>query len=116
MLTDIVTTHPQAAYTIYVTSYQHKLTDLLRTIPNIEDQIKKIDEIVRHKLIPAIIGGHIINDAERVILSLPTRLRDLGLKIFAETAENEYIDLKRIMLNLQAETLGTTNNKGKTRG
>ena len=102
MLTDIVTTHPQAAYTIYVTSYQHKLTDLLRTIPNIEDQIKKIDEIVRHKLIPAIIGGHIINDAERVILSLPTRLRDLGLKIFAEAAENEYIDLKRIMLNLQA--------------
>ena len=58
---DIATTHPQAAYTAYVTSYRHKLTYLLRTIPNIEDQLKKIDEVVRHNLIPAIIGGHIIN-------------------------------------------------------
>ena len=33
MLTDIVITHPQAAYTTYVTSYQHKLIYLLRTIP-----------------------------------------------------------------------------------
>ena len=48
MLTDIVTTHPQAAYLAYVTSYQHKLTYLLQTIPNTEDQLKKIDEVVRH--------------------------------------------------------------------
>ena len=37
MLTDIATTHLQAAYTAYVTSNQHKLTYLLRTIPNIKD-------------------------------------------------------------------------------
>ena len=66
MLTDIGTTHPQEAYTPYVTSYQHKLTYLLRTIPNIEDQPKKIDEVVRDKFISAIIGSHIINDDERV--------------------------------------------------
>ena len=79
MLTDIATTHPQAAYTAYVISYQHKLTYLLRTIPNIKDQLKKIDEAVRYNLIPAIIGGHIINDAERVMFLLPTRLGGLGL-------------------------------------
>ena len=88
ILTDIATTHSQEAYTSYATSYQHKLTYLLRTIPNIEDQLKKIDVVVRHKLIPAIISGHIINDSERVMLSLPTRLAGLGLKIFTETAEN----------------------------
>ena len=87
MLVDIATTHRQAAYTAYVTSYLHRLTYLLQTVPNIEDQLKKIDEVVRHKLIPAVIGGHIINDAKRVILSLPTRLGDLGLKIFTEAAE-----------------------------
>ena len=62
MLTNIAITHPQAAYTACVTSYQYKLTYLLRTIPNIEDQLKKIDEVVS-----AIIGGHIINNAERVM-------------------------------------------------
>ena len=50
MLTDIATTHLQAAYTAYVTSYQNKLTYLLRTILSIDDQLKKIDEVVRHKL------------------------------------------------------------------
>ena len=45
-----------------------------------------------------------INDAERVILPLPTRLCGLGLKFFAETAKNEYKDSTRI-----------TTNEGKTR-
>ena len=90
MLADIATTHPQAAYVAYVTSYQKKLTYLLRTISNIEDQLKKVDEVAQHQLISAIIGRHIINDTGRVMLSLPTRLGGLNLKIFAEAAENEY--------------------------
>ena len=90
MLADIATTHPQAAYAAYVTSYQQKLTYLLRTISNIEDQLKKVDEVAQHQLISAIIGRHIINDTGRVMLSLPTRLGGLNLKIFAEAAENEY--------------------------
>ena len=49
------------------------------------------------------------------MLSLPTRLGGLGLKIFAETAENEYKDSTRITSNFQAQILGTNNNKGKTR-
>ena len=115
MLTDIATTHPQVAYTAYVTSYQHKLIYLLRTIPNIEDQFKKIDEVARHKLIAAIIGGHIINDAERVMFSLPTRLGGLALKFFAETTKNEYKVSTRITSNLQAQILGTNNNESSTK-
>ena len=108
LVADIATIHPQAAYTAYVTSYQHKLTYLLRTIPKIEDQIKKINAAARHKLIPAMIGGHIVNNAERVMFSLPTRLGGLGLKIFTEVAENEYKDL-----NLQAQILETNSSEGK---
>lgn len=90
MLTDFAT-YLQEAYTAYVTSYKHKLTYLLRTIPNIKDQV----QVVQHKLIPAIIGDHIINDAERVILlsnAPQARLGGLGLKIFAATTENEHKD------------------------
>ena len=61
-----------------------------------------MDEVVQHKLIPAIIGGHIINDAERIMLSLAIRLGGLGLKIFAEIAENEHKDSTRTTSNLQA--------------
>ena len=50
------------------------------------------------------------------MLSLPTRLGGLGLKIFAETAENEYKDWTKITLNLQAQILGTKNKQDKTRG
>ena len=85
-----------------LTSYQHKLKYLLQTIPNTEDQLKKVNEVVQHILIPAIIGGHIINDAERVMLSLPTPLGGLGLRIFTDTAENEFKDSKRITSSLQA--------------
>ena len=53
-------------------------------------------------MIPAIIGGHIINNTERVMLSLPTHLGCLGLKIFSETVENEYIDLTRIATTMRA--------------
>ena len=97
----------------FIAEVTFKLTYLLRTILNIEDQLKKIDEVVGHKLIPTIIGGHIINDAERVMLSLPTYL-GLDLKISAETAENEYKDLTRITSNLQAQIRGTNNKEGKT--
>ena len=53
-------------------------------------------------MIPAIIGGHIINNTERVMLSLLTHLGCLGLKIFSETVENEYIDLTRIATTMRA--------------
>ena len=70
---------------------------------------------MRHKIIPAIICGH-INDAGRVMLSLPTRLGALGLKMFAETTENEHLDSTRITANLQAQILGTNSNESRTRG
>ena len=66
-------------------------------------------------MIPGIIGGHIINNAERAMLSSLTHLESLGLNIFGETAENEYKDSARITSNLQAQILGTNNNEDKTK-
>ena len=66
-------------------------------------------------LIPAILGGHIINNAVRLMLTLPTCL-GLGLKIFVERVENKYKDSTRITSNFQAQILGTNKNEGKTRG
>ena len=105
LLAEIAATYPQSAYAAYVSSYQHKLTYFLRTIPGISEEIKQVDEVVRHHLIPALVGGHIINDKERIMLSLPPRLGGLGLKIFEEEAESNYQDSMNVTANLQNQIL-----------
>ena len=110
LLAEIASTHPQAAYSAYIASYQHKLTYFLRTISGIEEELKKVDQVVRHKLIPAIIGGHIIDDNDRLMMSLPTRLGGMGLKIYAETAALDHQDSMHITTSLQNQILGDDDN------
>jgi len=107
LLAEIATTYPQAAYSAYVSSYQHKLTYFLRTIPGIGDELKKIDEVVRQRLIPALTGGHIINDRERLIFSLPPRLGGMGMKIFSEEADLDHHDSMSATVDHQNQILGT---------
>ncbi|XP_066916388.1 uncharacterized protein [Clytia hemisphaerica] len=101
LLAEIAATYPQAAYSAYVSSYQHKLTYFLRTIPSISDELKRVDEAVRHRLIPSLTGGRIINDHERVMLSLPPRLGGMGLKIFSEESTNDHHDSMSATVVLQ---------------
>ena len=63
---------------------------------------------MRHKLIPAIIGGHIINDNDRLMLSLPTRLGGLGF--YAETAALDHQDSMQTTASLQNYILGGDDN------
>ena len=46
----------------------------MRTILGCEQQLARVDELIRHKFIPALTGGHIINNHERQLLALPPRL------------------------------------------
>ena len=107
LLAEIAATYPQAAYTAYVNSYQHKLTYFLRTIPSISDELKRVDEAVRHRLIPSLTGGRIINDQERIMLSLPPRLGGVGLKIFSEESTNDHRDSMSATVALQTQILQT---------
>lgn len=105
LLAEIAATYPQAAYSAYVSSYQHKLTYFHRTIPSISDELKRVDEAVRHRLIPSLTGGRIINDHERVMLSLPPRLGGMGLKIFSEESTNDHHDSMSATVILQNQIL-----------
>ena len=49
------------------------------------------------------------------MLSLPTRLGGLGLKIFSESAEKDHEDSKHITSDLQSKILGINDGQGKTR-
>ena len=116
ILSEIVLTQPESAYACFVRGYQHKLTYSLRTIPGIEKHLSSLEESIRTYFIPAITGGHNVNDKERRLLSLPPRLGGLGIKIFTEVTPIEFENSNHFTKRLQEDiTKIATNGEGKTR-
>ena len=107
LLSKIATTQPQAAYSCFTAGYQYKLTCFLRTISGCEEHLVPVDEVIRHKFIPALTGGHVVNELERQLLALPPRLGGLGLKIFSQNAVEEYQNSTSVTVELQEQILGT---------
>ena len=83
----IAKTEPQAAYSCFITAFKHKPSYIMRTIPDISDQLNQLDELITSEFIPAITGGIHCSDIERKLLSLPL---NLGIPIFAEISNQEY--------------------------
>lgn len=115
LLSRIATTQPQAAYGCYIAGYQHKLTYFLRTIPGIENYLQPFEEVLRHQFIPAITGGHIVNDRQRSLLSILPRVGGLGLKDVTRTANEEYENSCQVTLHLKNMILDTQVEGGKTK-
>ena len=89
VLSKIATTEPQAAYSCFITTFKHKPSYIMRTIPDISDQLNQFDEVITSEFIPAITGGIHCFNIERKLLSLPSKLGGLGIPIFAETSNPE---------------------------
>ena len=81
LLLKIAETEPQSAYSAFAAGFKHKLTYILRTIPDISERIRPLEDTLRNTFIPAITGGYACNDNERILLSLPTRYGGLGLSL-----------------------------------
>ena len=73
----IAKTEPQAAYFCFITAFKHKPSYIMRTIPDISDQLNQLDELITSEFIPAITGGIHCSDVERKLLSLPSKLGGL---------------------------------------
>ena len=78
---EIAKLEPQAAYSAFVSGFRHKLTYMMRTIPNIGHILSKIDDIINQEFIPAVTGGKVVNESERKLLSLPVKYGGLALPI-----------------------------------
>ena len=61
-------TEPQAAYSCFKTAFKHEPSYIMRTIPDISDQLNQLDELITT-------GGIHCSDIERKLLSLPSKLR-----------------------------------------
>ena len=78
-LSGIATSQPQAAYSAYVHGLRNKWSFLARVTPDFPKYMQPLEDAIRDKLIPALLGGRSINDQERELYSLPCRHGGLGL-------------------------------------
>ena len=101
ILSEFAKSQPQAAYAAFYFGEQNKFSYFLRTIPEMNDLMKPVDEIVQNFLLPAIIG-ETISEKERELYSLPVRLGGLGIPVFSEKTCNELENLLTITIPLVA--------------
>ena len=97
---------PHSAYAAVTHGLISKWLYLMRTIPNINQSLKPLEEEIRHKLIPAIIGRSDITNEERSLLALPCRLGGMGLINPMEISDDQYHssrDITAPLINLILE-------------
>ena len=82
-----------------------KFTFFLRTVLDISDYLLPIEETLKSRFIPAIIGGHICSDAERALLAFPVKFGGLELQNLCEVANTELLNSKEITIDLHENVI-----------
>ena len=77
-LAEVALTEPHVAYAAYTHGLQHKFTYLMRTIPDIRDLLKPLDDAITNQLIKNLLNRD-CSELERSIFALPVKLGGLGL-------------------------------------
>ena len=72
----------------------------MRTIPDIMDYLRPLEDAIRNQLIPALTEQHFVNDVERELLGLPARLGGLGIANPCDDAVHEFDNSMKLTANL----------------
>ena len=78
-LTEIARSQPHAAYTAYTHGEQHRYTYFMRTISDIADNLKPLDDIINNKFLPTLFGRD-LTEEDRELLSLPIKEGGIGVQ------------------------------------
>ena len=78
-LSTIASSQPQAAYAAFVHGLRSKWSFLSRVMADLHLYMQPLEDSIRNKFIPALLGGRTVNDDERQLLALPCRHGGLGL-------------------------------------
>ena len=100
-LATIAEDEPQLGYTAYTKALCMRWCLLQRTIPNTKEYFVPLEDVIREKLVPAIIGRK-VTDEERKIISLPVRMGGLGIQNPTLTAETEFHNSSMVTQNLSS--------------
>ena len=99
-LNKIARVEPHVAYSAYIFGFQHKFTYFLRTIPNISDDLKRLDKAIDEQLLKPIFDNYEFNYSERQWYSLPPRKGGLGIIIPSEVSDTFYQNSRHVTENL----------------
>jgi hypothetical protein len=80
MLAQIAQASPQAAHSAFVHGMRHKWTFLQRTLPNISEKFQPLEDIIRAKFIPSLLGGQQVNDDLREWMALSGKNGGLAIE------------------------------------
>ena len=80
-LSRIALTQSHSAYSAFTRGLASKWNYLMHTIPGISDLPLSLDEVINTHFIPALTRRGSVNDLERQLLALPTRLGGLGMVV-----------------------------------
>ena len=78
-LSAIATTQPHATYAAFIHGLKHKWTYFIRTIPNIDDQLQPLEDVIRHKFLSSLTGQTELSNETRDLMALPVKLGGLGI-------------------------------------
>ena len=87
MLSKVATFYPYCAFTA---GFRHKFSYIVRTIPDLSEHLQPVEDVIRHKFIPALCEGHSCNDDEHLLLPLPVKFGGLGIPDLTRIAALEY--------------------------
>ena len=95
-------TQPHAAYAAFTHGLMSKWNYLLRTVPNIGDLLKPLEEVIRRQFLTSLTGQNAFNDITRELLAFPTRLGGLGIANPSAESTTHYETSKLITAPLTA--------------
>ena len=99
VLAKIAVSQPHAAHSVFVHRLQAKWGFLMRTVPNLSEQMQPLEDAIRMRLIPAILGKE-VSALERSLLSLPAKFAGLGIKNPVEECQRAYERSKALTMPL----------------
>lgn len=104
LLSDIAKVFPHEAYAAFVFGYRDKFTCLIWTVPDLSNNLKPLEYVIRQKFIKSILNDYECSGVEKKLFTLPGRHG--GLSIYDPMAE-------RCQIKFENYRLGTYITKTK---
>ena len=89
-LSKIAKDEPQYALSSFTKAISHRWTYAQRTIPDIRNLFQPLENVIREKFIPSLVGRR-VSDVERRIMALPVRLGGMGITNPVSSSDDEFL-------------------------
>ena len=89
-LAKIAKLEPQLAYNAFVFAVSRRWQFVSRTTPHVSEHLSDLEQCIRERFLPAILGERSISDEQRVIFSLPAKAGGLAIHAPMNDADEEY--------------------------